>query len=171
MSPLTIGTTFTTDDSVNFAATYTSASEIVLTLSLDGSGTYYIGAGNGHITNDTGAAFPSFYALLVGAPAGVTFNESSWNSAIFSNGTALSPPYPNATQVTFSGPPGLGSGDSTQIGVGFMDSDSGSQTFEVVLTPTLASVPEPAGWAVMLAGFGGLGAVMRSRRRVATVSA
>ncbi len=75
MSPLTIGTTFTTDDSVNFAATYTSASEIVLTLSLDGSGTYYIGAGNGHITNDTGAAFPSFYALLVGAPAGVTFNE------------------------------------------------------------------------------------------------
>ncbi len=52
-----------------------------------------------------------------------------------------------------------------------MDSDSGSQTFEVVLTPTLASVPEPAGWAVMLAGFGGLGAVMRSRRRVATVSA
>ena len=34
-----------------------------------------------------------------------------------------------------------------------------------------AGVPEPATWAMLLAGFGGLGAVMRSRRRRATVSA
>jgi probable HAF family extracellular repeat protein len=36
----------------------------------------------------------------------------------------------------------------------------------VLLTP----VPEPATWGMMLAGFGGLGAVMRSRRRMASLS-
>jgi hypothetical protein len=33
------------------------------------------------------------------------------------------------------------------------------------------AVPEPAAWAMMLVGFGGLGAVMRSRRRMATACA
>jgi hypothetical protein len=32
-------------------------------------------------------------------------------------------------------------------------------------------VPEPATWAMMLAGFGGVGALMRSRRRVAAATA
>ncbi len=35
---------------------------------------------------------------------------------------------------------------------------------------TITSVPEPAAWALMLVGFGGLGAAMRARRR-ATVAA
>lgn len=34
-----------------------------------------------------------------------------------------------------------------------------------------ASVPEPATWAMMLAGFGGLGAMLRSRRRAAATLA
>jgi hypothetical protein len=34
-----------------------------------------------------------------------------------------------------------------------------------------SAVPEPATWAIMVAGFGGLGALMRSRRRMATASA
>jgi hypothetical protein len=36
---------------------------------------------------------------------------------------------------------------------------------------SLASVPEPATWAMMLLGFGGLGAALRQRRRVAAASA
>jgi hypothetical protein len=171
VSSLAIGTTFTTDDSISFDATYTSPSRIVLTLSVDGSGSYLIGAPYADVTNDTGASFPSFYALLVGAPAGVTFNAAGWQDTIFPNGTTFSPAFPHTTQVTYNGPPGIGVGDSTDISVGFTTTDSGSQTFEVVLTPTVASVPEPATWAMMLAGFGGLGAVVRPRRRMATVSA
>ena len=34
-----------------------------------------------------------------------------------------------------------------------------------------AGVPEPASWAVMLVGFGGLGAAMRSRRKLAVATA
>jgi hypothetical protein len=34
-----------------------------------------------------------------------------------------------------------------------------------------AAVPEPANWVMMLIGFGGLGAVMRSRRRAAAATA
>lgn len=38
---------------------------------------------------------------------------------------------------------------------------------DATLTVTLAPVPEPAAWAMMLAGFGMTGAAMRSRRKVA----
>ncbi|HEX4181175.1 MAG TPA: FxDxF family PEP-CTERM protein [Caulobacteraceae bacterium] len=36
---------------------------------------------------------------------------------------------------------------------------------------TVTPVPEPATWAVMLVGFGGMGAAMRSRRKQAAVAA
>jgi len=37
-----------------------------------------------------------------------------------------------------------------------------------VVTPPTGGVPEPATWAMMLVGFGGLGAMMRRRRALAT---
>lgn len=39
--------------------------------------------------------------------------------------------------------------------------------FEFVGAPGV-EVPEPAAWAMMLVGFGGLGGVLRSRRRAAS---
>ena len=166
MSSLAIDTLFNTDNSVSFDATYTSAAQIVLTLTVNGSGDYFIGA-PGNITNSTSASFPSFFALLVGAPAGATFDKSSWDGSVFSNGTVLSPPFPNSTETTFNGPPGIGAGDSTTLGVGFSIPASavGPQTFEVVLTPSVASVPEPSTWAMMLLGFAGLGFTGYRRRQ------
>ena len=38
-------------------------------------------------------------------------------------------------------------------------------------TFNLTAVPEPATWAMMLVGFGGLGVAMRSRRKMATATA
>jgi hypothetical protein len=36
---------------------------------------------------------------------------------------------------------------------------------------SIASVPEPATWAIMLVGFGGIGTAIRARRRIATTAA
>ena len=33
-----------------------------------------------------------------------------------------------------------------------------------------SAVPEPATWAMMLVGFGGMGAALRSRRKVANIA-
>jgi hypothetical protein len=158
VSSLAIETTFTTDDSVQFDADYTSAAPIVLTLTVDGSGDYFIGVPIGSVTNSTSASFPSFFAFLEGAPAGATFNEATWEDAVFTNGTSFIPAFPNTTEVSYNGPTGIGAGDSTSLNVGFSipDSVTGPETFKVVLTPTTAAVPEPSTWAMMLVGFAGL---------------
>ena len=39
------------------------------------------------------------------------------------------------------------------------------------LDGALSGVPEPAAWALMILGFGGVGAMLRQRRRLATISA
>lgn len=47
--------------------------------------------------------------------------------------------------------------------------DNVSVTLDGVAPPTSA-LPEPASWAMMLIGFGGIGSVMRRRRRVGSVA-
>jgi PEP-CTERM motif len=148
---LGITTIFTTDDTVLFDANYTAAAPIEFFLTLDGAGNYFVGESQTpDVTNSTSSAFPSFYAYLVSAPAGSTFNEASWDGAAFSNGTTFTPPFPNTTTVTFSGPPGIVAGASTRLGVGFSISASGPQTVELVLTPT--AVPEPSTFTLGLIG-------------------
>ena len=87
MTNIAIETTFTTDDSVQFDANYTANAPINFILTLNGTGNYFLGAPFGNVTNSTSSTFPSFYAYLVSAPAGSTFNESSWDDSRFSNGT------------------------------------------------------------------------------------
>lgn len=49
------------------------------------------------------------------------------------------------------------------IDPGFLAQNPG---YSLVFSPNLlSSVPEPSAWALMLVGFGGLGAAMRSSRR------
>jgi hypothetical protein len=100
VSSLAIESTFMTDDSVQFDADYKSPAPIVLTLTVDGSGNYFIGAPNGTVTNSTTASFPSFFAFLEGAPAGVIFVEASWDGEVFNNGTSFIPAFP--TEVSFN---------------------------------------------------------------------
>jgi hypothetical protein len=166
VSSLAIETTFTTDDSIQFSAIYTANAPIDFFLTLNGTGNYFIGAPFGNVTNNTSSIFPSFYAVLVSAPAGTTFNESTWENGTFSNGTSLTPPFPNATTTTFNGPPGITPGSTTDLGVGFSISASGPQTVEVVLTPVAAaSVPEPSTFTLGLIGAIAIGYCARRFRR------
>lgn len=48
----------------------------------------------------------------------------------------------------------------------FNDANGGELLF--YSDPSLAATPEPAAWALMLAGFAGLGGALRTRRRLAT---
>ena len=76
--------------------------------------------------------------------------------------------------------PACTAGETSQITESFA-LPSGSHSFSVdyvegngspsVLELDVSSVPEPATWAVMLAGFGGLGVAMRSRRKQAAATA
>ncbi len=150
MTNIAITTTFTTDDSIEFDANYTSRAPIDFFLTLNGTGSYFIGAPFGSITNSTSSGFPSFYAVVVSAPLGSIFNEASYNTGTFSNGVTFSPPYPNTTLITYNGPPGLLAGDTTDIGVGFTINASGPQTVEIALTPTI--IPEPSTLTLGLIG-------------------
>jgi hypothetical protein len=49
--------------------------------------------------------------------------------------------------------------------------DAGGKNFLITSLTTTTAVPEPAAWALMLGGFGGLGALLRRRRAAAPAAA
>ena len=53
----------------------------------------------------------------------------------------------------------------TALHFGVGDGNFSDNSGEYWITVTQLGVPEPATWAIMLAGFGGLGAALRQRRR------
>ena len=162
---LAIETTFTTDDSIEFDANYTSRAPINFFLTLSGTGMYFIGAPFGNITNSTSSSFPSFYAVVVSLPAGSLFNGASYNSGAFPNGVSFTPPYPNTTVITFIGPPGILAGDTTQVGVGFTINASGPQSVEIALTPMLVPEPSTLTLGLIVSAIASLGFCARRFRR------
>ena len=60
----------------------------------------------------------------------------------------------------------MNSGPSTALvhtNFGPFEGHQASNTFQIL--GSIAGVPEPASWALMLVGFGGLGAALRRSRR------
>ena len=94
----------------------------------------------GYYGTETMAGFTANYGALVGDAGGTLFLIG--------------------TGPTFK------TGLSGELTVGYWDSyypdNSGSQSLSI------SAVPEPAAWTMMLLGFGGMGAALRSRRRAAT---
>jgi hypothetical protein len=113
------------------------------------------------------------FELLDITPSGVIAEVYDNGAQLFTS-TLTSPGANQGTDtpgqsVSFSDTLNLNAGDRLSFAV----NNDGNFLFDSTgLTATISSaVPEPASWAMMLAGFGGLGAAMRMRRKPATATA
>jgi hypothetical protein len=161
---LAIDTLVNFHDAVGFYADFTSQGGIDVNVTVDGPGIYYVGYVN--ITNDTTSTFSTFYAYLLAEPPGSVIGLTSYSGGTFGGGPTYTPP-DAPTSVAFNGPPGIGVGDSTSlyVGVYIPPADTGTQSFQVLLTPT--AVPEPS--SIVLGLIGALASIgvgpLRVRRK------
>ena len=147
-------------------ANASNATDLLYTFS---PGSYYDYSGSLVHTPVTG----SFdFDTVTGVLSNVTYNSVS---GAFNTGAEYSPG--DATQIYF-GQLG-GNYDVYQLASslnngGTVAINSGTHPSIVINAAgslTTGGVPEPATWAMMLVGFGGIGAAMRSRRKVAVAAA
>ena len=156
-----------------------------------GSGIFTPNAGD-TANIDLSFSTPLYVPLGTGAgPIGVGAYDIAFDFLFAYNGVMGYVPLSNSSQSStvtgYSGPIGLNLSESTDdylayVGFGGVISNPAAfsitgidSTFDFVQGSTdpiisvvygyQVTVPEPATWAIMLVGFGGLGAVMRTQRR------
>ncbi len=149
---------FSTDDGVIYNADFNAIAPIAIVFTiqgnLSGAASYYFGLPGGYtVTNATNSPFTAFEVGIETILSGAAITSAGGDPTMFPDET-FAPPL-NATEVTFSGPPGLRPGESLPLALTFtVPAYGGYQYVDLVLTP---SVPEASTWAMMLAGFAGLG--------------
>jgi len=158
--PLTQGAITALDASVDKDTTFNPAPTGTLTSTfrplIEQGGNFYL------------AAIPVTAAFTGGTTGYVTASGSGLTASSFVE-------YDFSTGAFGSGNPNF-AGGPLLFGVAQISSDNLPEALEVDydnlnLTLTTAAVPEPATWAMMLVGCGGIGAAMRSRRKRAGPSA
>jgi hypothetical protein len=99
-----------------------------------------------------------------GATGWDTFRQTylSWGSVTFANGVPTTFALGNNDDPTISrlSPTGF----ETATGYDYDDAASWGGSWAIDTMSVSGGVPEPAAWALMILGFGGLGAAMRRRR-------
>jgi hypothetical protein len=106
-------------------------------------------AGYGNVGGYTGVEFP-----LVGVFGGPSIS-TPWTIFVIGSSDKVVVPV-GATELYLGLPDSLGFGQQP----GYYNDNTGAFTVDI-------AVPEPAAWALMLAGFAGLGAALRHRRGLA----
>ncbi len=106
-----------------------------------------------------------FFQTLDTSPTGVTLiaadSDGVLRSQNFLGSPAMEPGTPGGT-YDFDADIVLHAGEWLEIGV---NRDANYTNDSTGLSLNISTVPEPAAWALMLVGFGALGAVSRRRRR------
>jgi len=116
----------------------------------------------GGVVIDVGADYVDFAIRPT-----TSFNSGAFNGFLFSfSGLTLSSP----TLISGPSPVSFFVNSDNQLAVNFAGQSSAGATTRIGITaePTLAAVPEPATWSLMLLGFGMVGAGLRTRRRSVT---
>lgn len=133
------------------------------------------GLGQGEAVYGSTTPANDFQVTFLGLPS-PTINETPSLTAggyteltrFTADGVAWTPTYNGTSVVTFDAPAGvfLTKGENYFVNIVFTSKGlSGATTgFQAGFS---APVPEPATWAVMLVGFGGIGASIRYRRKTA----
>ncbi len=165
----------TNDKGLDFSKTFDSVNPITLTFTVAHS----VGNGGSYdiieaITNNTGTAFSDFHLSITeptNAPGnGVVF--TSFNSSTLDGFTLDSPSVTQPSPFNSSGPRDLNftgtlaAGDSANATFNLSPFDPGTgntYTFTITQTPTVSPIPEPETYAMLLAGLGLMGAMVRRR--------
>jgi hypothetical protein len=173
---LVAGTTLALGSAANAAVTVTGATGLAVpnpttagSVVVSG-GTTTINFGQAPLTNPFSGSFTftntlsGLYSILIGSSSpGVTFTSASLTGTGGTTGTFTLTPFPDNTQLHLI---------PTQIVAGnymfnFVGNAPGGGALTGNVTITAAAVPELATWAMMIAGFAGIGLTMRRRRRPA----
>lgn len=136
------------------------------------SGSYFVEMVGGNLTFSFANPVQSFGAYLSGVQTNfyhdtLTFSDGSSQSIVL-QGAGTSSQVGELAFIGFTDPGKAISSITVDAGTG---SSFDAIGVDDVRFQGVAGVPEPATWAMMLVGFGGLGAIMRSRRRMAIVAA
>jgi hypothetical protein len=141
-----------------------NAAEVILTPVGDGTSTAFFGD-----TITAGGGFTSVFTFttLSAGFASASVDKTSLSNINFTsatlNGQAFSFASLFSAQFGGSGPVSVGAGSQT---ITVNGTGTGSFGGSVAFQPgSVAAVPEPATWAMMIGGFGMVGGAMRSARR------
>jgi hypothetical protein len=159
IGPASIGVTAGTNYTVSYLSGLTSAfggSPVVDATGYVGS---IFGTGFGESqTGSSGTYFPSF--PITGALGPPVYLNALIGDFVDASGVVLSAFAPGNGPFTVTAPVG-----AVALQFGVNDDIFFDNTGALVVGVNVAGVPEPASWVLMLVGFGGLGAALRSRRR------
>ena len=117
--------------------------------------------------SQAGDAFASFFRITGSYVSATDFNgviSHDDGASIYVDGNVI---YSSAAETSeVSSPYTLVAGSHSFV----VDYVEGNGSPSVLTFDAPGGVPEPATWAMMLAGFGGMGALLRSRRRIAAAA-